>query len=204
MLLINHNSKKIRRIAAFTLTEVMVSMAIFTMVMAAVMLAHITGLKMFNLTASKLSSTEGGRRALGLLDADIRAAKTIMVGTGTNIASFASIPDGTAQQGASLLVYSSTNTTNCILYFYDTSDKKLKRITNLLPQPKVVAEYITNNVLFFSETFGGNVVTDNDDNRVIRVRMQFYQVQYPVMAVGPHCFYNYYEINTRVTRRMLE
>ena len=192
------------RSGGFTLTELMVSMAIFILVMLAVLSTHVMGMKLFTLTASKLSATEDARNAMQMLDTDIRSAKTIMIGSGTNIASFVPMPYGSNQQGASILIYPTTNTSNCVLYYLKPDLKQLQRVSTFSARPKVVAEFLTNTVLFASEDTAGQVLTDNNDNRVIRVQLQFYQIQYPVVTIGPRCYYDYFQVSTRVTRRTLE
>jgi len=36
---------------------------------------------------------------------------------------------------------------------------------------------------------------------VIGVTLQFYQLEYPLVKVGPGSFYDFYQLHTRVTRR---
>jgi hypothetical protein len=44
---------------------------------------------------------------------------------------------------------------------------------------------ITNNIVFSAEDAVGNVLTNNDNNRVIALTLQFYQIQYPIIKIGP-------------------
>lgn len=191
--------------AAFTLTEIMVTMGIFMIVIAGVLLSHLTGMKFFNLTASKLSATDGARKLIGDLITEVRSCKDIQVGEG-NASTFTEAADGSPQAGRALQIYPVANNTNLyIRYFLDT-DQKLKRVTSIssLQRPLVVAEYITNQTVFISEHFDGTVLTERENNRVIHVQLQFCQIQYPVTAVGKGGLYDFYQINTRITRRVLE
>jgi hypothetical protein len=58
--------------------------------------------------------------------------------------------------------------------------------------------------VFAAEDHLGNVLTNSQNNRVIGLRLQFYQIAFPVVAVGPGNYYDFYQLRTRVTRRMLE
>ena len=68
----------------------------------------------------------------------------------------------------------------------------------------VVAEYITNSVVFTLEDFRGTNLTSSQNNRVIGLKMQFYQIQFPVTMIGPGNYYDYYQLQTKITRRTLE
>ena len=64
---------------AFTLTEIMVAMAIFSMVIAAVIYANMFGLRLYMLVQSKLSSTEDARRVVNDVRDRIQSAKLVEI-----------------------------------------------------------------------------------------------------------------------------
>ncbi len=69
----------------------------------------------------------------------------------------------------------------------------------------VLASYITNTTIFSAEDYQGNVLTNNPrNNRVYEVRLQFYQWEYPIAAVGPSNMYDFYQLRTRATRRAID
>jgi hypothetical protein len=68
----------------------------------------------------------------------------------------------------------------------------------------VVANFITNSTIFSSEDAFGNVLTNNQNNRVIALKLQFYQMQYPIVRIGPGNYYDFYQLSTKTTRRVLE
>ena len=49
-----------------------------------------------------------------------------------------------------------------------------------------------------------SVLTNNENNRVIGLTLQFYQIQYPVIRIGPGELYDFYQLRTKITRRTLE
>jgi hypothetical protein len=193
----------IRGMAAFTLPEFMVTMVIFIFVIGGVIASHIYGLKMFQLARSKLGASDEARRAVGMLTEEIRTAKTIKIGTG-GLGSFVGIATGSAQRGNAIQIYPTSATNAFIRYFWDGSDRRLKRTTNGLNYASVVANAVSNTVVFAAEDHLGNTLTNNQNNRVIGLTLQFYQLQYPAVAIGSGGLYDFYQLRTRITRRSLE
>ena len=191
------------RTAAFTLPEMMIATAIFTIVLGAVLSCHLFGVRMFQISKAKLGASDGARHALGRMADEIRSAKVIQVGTGT-LDSFVEVLPGTLQEGNSIQVYPSTNTAQYVRYFRDPLDGALKRKSTESAACAASALSITNAVVFTSEDYQGNVLTNNQNNRAIGVRLQFYQIAYPVVAIGPGALFDYYQMRSRITRRTLE
>ena len=82
--------------------------------------------------------------------------------------------------------------------------KQLKRTHTGAPGIVVIlAQNVTNQSVFTAEDFMGNTVTNNVNNRVIGLTLQFSQIQYPVMSVGPGNYYDFYQLRTKITRRTL-
>ena len=100
----------------FTLTEMMVTMAIFGMVVAGILSLHIFGMKLNAMVDVKLQATEDSRRALGRLVTDIHSAGIVKVGTG-DATSFTEAAFNTAQQGNAIQIYPvKTNSTKFVRY----------------------------------------------------------------------------------------
>ncbi len=193
-----------RRFRAFTLPEVMVAMAVFMLMIAGVLTVHIFGLKLNMLVRAKLGASDEARRAISAMIGEIRAGGVVRIGTG-NVSSFTEIPAGTAQQGNAIQIFPVKGATNnFIRYFWDTADNRLKRSVNGGTGVMVVANAITNSMVFTSEDFTGTVLTGNLNNRVIGMRLQFYQLEYPTVPIGPGAFYDFYQLKTKITRRALE
>lgn len=191
------------RTLGFTLTEVMVASAILTMVLAGVLVSHLFGMRMFQLTKAKLGASDEARLAISKIVDEIRSAKLLRVGDG-DLSSFTETPLGSEQKGRALQIYATTNTNFFVRYFWDSSDKKLKRTTNGSTAVFVVANAISNAVIFRSEDYLGRVLTNNQNNRVIGLNLEFYQIAYPVVNIGPGGLFDYYRLSTRITRRALE
>jgi prepilin-type N-terminal cleavage/methylation domain-containing protein len=188
---------------AFTLPEVLVAMGIFVGLMAMMMVANMFGIRMHEMTKVKLGASDEARRAVNLLSSEIRSAKIIRIGNG-NATEFAEVPINTPQQGSAIQIHPTTNTADFVRYFWDNADSRLKRTLNGSNIVTVVANFITNQLVFTSEDGLGNVLTNNQNNRVIGLKLEFYQLQYPVTKIGPGNYYDYYRLSTKVTRRALE
>jgi hypothetical protein len=179
-------------------------MAILMIVMAGVLYGHITGLKLYGLTKAKLGASDMARNAINGLISEIRSAKSVDVGNG-DIATFAQCAEGLPQRGNAVLIYPTTDTNTWIKYYLDLTSKKLLRTTNGATVREIVAEFITNQVVFAAEDYTGTAITANQNNRVISLSLQFYQVQYPVTPIGsPGAYFDSYQLRTKITRRTLE
>lgn len=188
--------------AAFTLTEMMVTGAIVMMLFAGVITGHLAGVRMFQLTKAKLGGTDDARTAITRLIDEIRTAKLVKLGTGS-ANSFTACGVNAAQQGNAIEIYPTTATNNYVRYFL-AGDNTLCRMPSGSNVTQVLAHYITNQTIFTSESFNGTVLTNNENNRVIGLTLQFYQIQYPVIRIGQGHLYDFYQLRTKITRRTLE
>ncbi len=202
MKLASHGTRRLFR-SAFTLPEMMVTIAISTIVVGGVLFSHITGLKMYEIVKSKMGATDDTRRAVGLLVNELRTGKVVKVGNASSSAnsSFTEAADGSSQQGNAIQIYPLTNLTKCIQYYLDTNQAKLFRSLNGT-SVQVIARNVTNSVVFRSEDFVGNVLTDNQDNRVIAMSLNFYQLQ-SFGNIGTNKNADYYQLQIKIARRVL-
>lgn len=189
--------------AAFTLTEVMIVCAILAVVMAGVIATHMAGMRMVEITKAKLGANDEARQGISLMIDEIRTAKLVKIGTG-NLSTFTEVPLNTPQRGTAVQIYPSVQTNQFIRYFWDESSRRLLRTTNGASSMSIVANSITNDIVFTAEDFKGMILTNNQNNRVIGLTLQFYQIQYPIVQIGPGQFYDFYQLRTKITRRALE
>ncbi len=188
---------------AFTFTELLIVMALLTVLLTGVIAAHITGLRMVGITRAKLGANDEARQAINHLIEEIRTGKLVKIGNG-DLDSFNEIALNTPQRGSAIQIYPSTDTNQYIRYFWDSSTRELMRSTNGASAVSLVANSITNNIIFSSEDFRGAVLTNNENNRVIGLTLQFYQIHYPTVRIGPGEHYDFYQLRTKITRRALE
>jgi hypothetical protein len=192
-----------RRRAAFSLPEMSVATAVFMLGVAGMLTCHLLGLRMFNITATKLGASQGARAALSKMRDEVRSGKTFYVGHGGS-GGFTNTPMNTPRQGNALQVFLTTAPNSEVLYYVDAADKKLKRLPYGSNHPEVVSQYITNKVAFYAEDYAGNVLTNDQNNRVVRMTLDFYQWEFPVASVRAGAFYDYYRLQTRMARRAID
>jgi len=186
----------------FTLIEILVTSAIFLMVVLAMVAVQIYGLRVYTLAATKLTATTGGRETLNNIRDTIRGAKIVYVGTYSN-STFYAIPNGQQQVGNALQIYTATNgsSLNALVFYMDPANLNMSELQN--GTVNVLAPYMTNYNCFQAEDYRGTVFTNYQNNPVIHLTMYFYQWEYPVGYIGGSALnaYDYYALQTRITRR---
>jgi prepilin-type N-terminal cleavage/methylation domain-containing protein len=190
----------------FTLLEMMVTMAIFTILVGAMVSLQLYGLRVYTLAATKLTATASGRETLNDIRDRIRSAKTVYVGTYSN-STFSTIPMGQNQIGNALQIFPTTNTAlaNATMFYMDASTNCLMMVSNGVVS--LEAKYMTNYYCFQAEDYRGNIMTNYINNPVICVTMQFYQWEFPLGYVGTGTnataanAYDFYRLRTHITRR---
>ncbi|HOX58654.1 MAG TPA: hypothetical protein P5205_20640 [Candidatus Paceibacterota bacterium] len=189
--------------SAFTLAEIMTAMALFSLVTIGVVYSQVFGMKMFNITSTRLSASDHSRKVLNLVRDEIRSGKLLYVGNGDSNG-FTHIAPKQLHQGNALQIHPTTDTNVFIRYFLDTATQSLKRTTSAGGQVQVLAPYLTNQIAFVAEDFAGSILTNDQNNRVIKMILDFYQWEFPVARAGNGAFFDYYHLQTRVTRRRIE
>jgi len=183
--------------SGFTLPEILIAMTVFLLLIGGIVSAHLFGLSMFRITELKLNATDDARKTISRMTDEIRTCKSTWVGN-VKSGEFVALLDGEKQAGSGLLIYPTTNTANYIIYFVNPADKTFRRTTSEPDSATVVAESITNAVVFRAQDHLGNVLTNNQNNRVIAVKLEFYQPRGYLQNA------DYYKLETAVTRRTLE
>lgn len=185
---------------AFTLAEFVVSVALFCFVLIGVLYSHLFGMRTYELAKSKLGANGSVRTVISRLTDEIRSAAAVQVGTG-DLASFTVAGTDTPQQGNAIQIYPSEDTNRFIRYYLDPTQQRLRRITDGSVASTVVASAVTNEVVFTAEDFTGQILTNHEDSRVIGFTLQFYQLQYPAVSIGPGSLYDYYQFSAKYARR---
>lgn len=193
-----------------TISEMMISMAIFSMVVLAMVYAHMFGLMQNQLVESKIGASDESRKGLGNLAHDVRSAKYHTIGN-WNAGTFYGLPNGTNQVGNAIQMNLTTNTAISITYFFDTNtpgNYKLCRFHTGDASSTVIASHLTNNVanglLFVAEDHQGNIITDVSNRRIIHFILGFSEYQYPLTQVANGRLYDRYKIEFRLTPHVPE
>jgi len=184
---------------AFTLVEMMVVTAIFTLLVLGTVSTQVFGMRMYSISEGKLLSTGDARAALNKVSDEIRGGKILAVGTGDS-SSFTPVADYTAHTGNALQICATTDTNSFVRYFWDAGSSSLKRVVSGSGQVQTLAANITNQVVFQAEDFQGNVLSNFADIRIIRMTLDFYKPRYVMGQAGS----DFYCLQTRITRRAIE
>ena len=213
-----------RQRSGFTLVEMVFSIGIYSLLLVGVVVAiQIFGLRIYTMAATKLTATQGSRKALNQIRDDIRQAKLLQVGTADNSGNFTAVSGTNGAVGNALQVYQTTNlAAPYSLYFLQTNTLGGVISSNCLIYRAVTATgtnsfnlacYITNLDVFCAEYWDNwptapMTPTTNslNNNQVFSVKMQFYQWEYPIAVIGTNGAnaYDYYQLRTRVCRRALD
>ena len=186
----------------FSLIELMFTMVTMVLVVGAVIGSYIYGLKMMQFTRPKLEASDEARRTISLITDEIRSARSIKIGTGT-LTSFTEVAPFSQQVGSAIQLYPTTNTTQFIRYFWDSSEKKLKRTTDGFTASYVVASAVSNEMVFRAEDHAGNVLSNNYNNRAISMTLSFSQPQGIDTPGASLNYYDFYQLRTRIARRTI-
>lgn len=192
-----------------TLIEMMFTVALMTLVVAAVMSANFLGWREENLLETKAGACDSSRKGVNQLLYDIRAAKGFDIGNyaGTN---FTAITNGPLQ-GNSLKLYTIAIATNQVvdpnrytLYYFDTSQTSAnngmlwcRRSTDT--SAALVVSNLINTLYFTSEDYWGRTQTVRTFKGVVHATLQFSQFLYPLTPVGSNQLYDYYRMDCRAT-----
>ncbi|HLH54952.1 MAG TPA: prepilin-type N-terminal cleavage/methylation domain-containing protein [Verrucomicrobiae bacterium] len=184
-----------------TLTEIMVTMAVFSLVVIGLVYTGMFCFQLDQLANSKVGASDSARRGFDQLSADIRSSKMWFIGSG-NISSFTPCGNATNQIGNALKVHATTSTNNYVVYYFDTNACTLCRYTNGMSTSSVIVTGLTNatgsSMSFHAERYDGTMLTDLQFKYVIVAVMEFCQYQYPLTKVGPNYFYNYYKLQFKL------
>jgi prepilin-type N-terminal cleavage/methylation domain-containing protein len=210
-----------------TLVEMMVSLAVFSLVILMTVGMQIYASRVYALSSTKLSASSSARMVLNDIRDKIREGQIVNIGnytwTGNDPAAtnFAPIANGSLQQGNAIIIYPSAATTNTFTLMFlqpangtnfssgtpSSTNCLIMETYNLgtLMQSNDVANFITNQVVFTAQDYKNDILTNNVNNRVIQVQLLFSQWEFPIAFLGTNAYnaYDYYRVQTRVTRRLI-
>ncbi|MGA3283854.1 MAG: prepilin-type N-terminal cleavage/methylation domain-containing protein [Verrucomicrobiota bacterium] len=184
----------------FTLPEILIATTVFLLMVGGIIAANLFGLRMFQITETKLNAIRWSRETVGKITAEVRACDSVQVGNVTTNNVFEGLLDGETQQGNSLLIYPTTDTNNFIVYSVNSSDETFSQTvaTPSGTNTVILADSVTNTIAFTAQNFSGNVLTNIENNRLIHLTLEFYQPARFMQGA------DYYKMETSMTRRALQ
>ena len=188
---------------AFTLNEILTVVAIFGLLVLATVASQLFGLRMYEISQSKLTITADARSVLNHVRDEIRSGKYVYIGTDSG-QSFKPVAEGSLQVGNAVRICATSDTNNYVEYLRDDEDSCLKRLVSGSPDTQVLARYVTNELVFQAEDYRGILLTNVLNNRVVKVTLQFLQPTYPVASMPQGGKYSCYQLQTSVSRRSID
>jgi hypothetical protein len=193
--------------AGFTIAEMLMAAGVFALLIVWMISAQIYGMRVYTMTATKLVATAGARHAMDEVRDQIRAANEVDVGNcSSDWTSFTIITNG-AQQGNALEIFPTTNSTPYLIFYWQGGGtNELMRYDSAADAAQALASHVTNQIVFDAEDVWGNIETNNQNNRVIRMTLQFSQWEYPIGRIGGTNAnaYDFYQLRMRATRRVID
>ncbi len=184
----------------FTLPEILVAITVFLLMVVGIIAANLFGLRMFQLTQTKLNATTWSRNTFGQITDEIHSCSSVDILTVDTNGNFVELLDGETQQGNALEIFPTTATNSYTIYFVNSSDETFRQIvaapsgTNTV----ILADSVTNTMVFSLQDLSGNVLTNKDNSRLVHLTLEFYQPER--FSLGA----DYYKLETSMTRRALQ
>jgi prepilin-type N-terminal cleavage/methylation domain-containing protein len=192
----------------FTLPEMMVTLAIFSMVVAGVVSTHLFGLRMIGLTEPKMLADAEARRFLNEFVRDVREANVATIFQGTT-----RVNEGSMLRLEYWRYVEDSVITNYTTYELDTGYSELIRYDTEggLDQPaRLVAEGIANTAIFRREIpdVQGHLDSDeippaepNAHRAIIAVHLIYSRLPPMDDPIGPEQRFKEYELRAKVAFR---
>ncbi len=191
---------RMRSLAGFTLTELMVSMSIFSLVIAGMIAGHVFGLKVFQLTRSNLGAADAGRILSMRMGSDIRSADHIKIGRG-DFKSFVELSPLEPQEGNAIQIYNSSDTNDFTRYFVDAEKGNLMSVSADGTGLKLMAEGLLNRNVFRAEDAAGRTLSNRQNGFVLGVMLQYSKVPGSDARVGKGEYYDSFQWQMKVATR---
>jgi type II secretory pathway pseudopilin PulG len=214
------------RLLGFTLVEMVLALAIYAgILILALVGVQIFAMREFQLGGTKMAAMQNGLQVLNHIRDDIRSSKLQDVGNCSTVSDPSTYqPNGTnlTAMGSALRIFPTTNTFPITIYYLDSSSAvgpngsptnggfflNVAYSTNgtTFSAPQTLASYVTNLTVFDEEDCWGNVLTNNANNRTVRMELDFYQWEYPIGYIGGvgANAYDFYKLTTKISRRLID
>jgi hypothetical protein len=177
-----------------TLVELMVASGLLALVVLAILSCHLAGMRFTGFVLPKIQNAEYSRQLVGRMIEEIRCANTVAIGTGT-LSGFTAAAANRPQAGNAIRVYALTNSTSYIYYFQDTNTWTVHRMDLNSTQALMIADQVTNLLVFSMENFKGTTLTNPQNNCVLSMLLQ---MRRPTSVQGVS---DTLQVRTKITRR---
>jgi prepilin-type N-terminal cleavage/methylation domain-containing protein len=185
-------------IRAFTLTEMMITLAIFSLVVIAMVSLQIFGFKINSLTQHKLSSTKDSLNVLDQIRNQIRGATNeVLIGNfNPSNNKFTAIANNSVAIGNAVQI--SNNPTSLVTFYLNMNTSNLYELSTINNQLMTLAHSLVNSQPFRAEDYqGNNILVGSSGHCTIKMTLQFSNLVYSI----PTPTYDTYRLESRATPR---
>jgi hypothetical protein len=174
----------------------MIASSLLGMVVLGILSVHLAGLRFAGFVMPKIQNAEYSRQLVSRMIEEIRCANTVAIGTGT-VSAFRPAAANKPQAGNAIRVYPSnpTNSAAFIYYFQDTNTWTVQRMDLNSTQPSVIADQVTNRLVFTMENFSGTTLTNPQNSCVLSMLLQ---MRRPTSVQGVS---DTLQVRSKITRR---
>ena len=182
----------------FTLPEILIAMTVFLLVVGGIISANLFGLRMFQITETKLNVTKWSRETVGKITDEIHACNTVSVGNVDDERRFrgaAGWGDAAGQRPSNLSDHEHQQLHHL---FCQSGRPDLPANGSRRGNTVILADSVTNTLAFSAQDFSGNVLTNSQNNQVIHLTLEFYQPARFMQGA------DYYKLETSVKQRVVQ
>ena len=209
------NTRTLRGARAFTLIESMIVMVTLVILVGSVIMANLYGLSMASRQQIWLGASADAAQTIGNLTVAVRSAVTMQVGSFQSNGNVftQTVTSNTQQSGSALMIYSTSNTSPWILFYYDTTSSNLYQTDYFGPGVagdfRMVSAYpITNDSThpIFTEldTSGmGTPISNYNTIAPVSIYLSFIKLQNPEVVIEDGSLVDLYQLTTTVTPRVV-
>jgi hypothetical protein len=172
----------------------MVASGLLALVVLAILSCHLAGLRFTGFVLPKIQNAEYSRKLVSRVVEEIRCANTVAIGTGT-LSGFTAAAPNKPQAGNAIRVFPMSNSPSFIYYFQDTNTWTVKRMDLGSSNAFVIADQVTNLLVFSMENFNGTTLTNPQNNCVLSMLLQ---MRRPTSVQGVS---DTLQVRTKITRR---
>jgi prepilin-type N-terminal cleavage/methylation domain-containing protein len=183
----------------FTLPEILIALTVFLFLVAGVIFANLFGLSMFQANQTKLNVTQWSRETIEHMTDEIHACNSLSILNVDTNGNFTGLLPGEPQQGNGLQIYPTADTASSTIYFVDSADETFRQtvaIPGVGTNTVILADSVTNTVVFSAQDLSGNVLINSANNQVIHFTLEFYQPQLFMQGA------DYYKLETSLKQRV--
>jgi hypothetical protein len=192
--------------SGFTVPEYLVTIVLAAVVAGMLLQGYLYGARMHVIARAKLTAGDQARRVVADFTHDIRTATSFEIGSMSST-NFVPVSVGQARSGNAIEIYATSETNSFVRYYLEASGDRynLRRLTvssNKVLRADVLANALTNMIVFTAEDPWGNVTTNERPSEIVGVNLSFSQKLFFGSGTNDaKSFIDSYQLKAKVNKR---